>query len=182
MQIVWTQILNAVTMVSPLIALVTNCKKKQIHKKTIGKTLIVHIPISIACHLTSGLNAPVPITKSFEKADLALIHIYAMVVRDTWSDKTSCLDLGNFSYVMNTLCVIRVVKGHSDTLFRLLSLYASSHGLLEKIRKKTSMVLLCVASSVLFYFDDKLRCLGHPTFHVLLGFIHNHVFQLEDYM
>lgn len=182
MQVIWTQVLNAVTMLSPLVALIVNCKKKRIYKRTPGKTLIVHIPISIAYHLSSALNVPMPITNKFKKADLALIHIYTVTVHETWSDSMTrmCWGFGKLSCVMNTMCVFRVVQGHSDTIFRLASLYASSFNLLNRIRRKTTVVLLGIASSVLFYFDDQFLYLGHPAFHVLLGFIHNHVFQLED--
>lgn len=175
----WSQLLNALTMISPLVALISGCKKKQIHRKTIGKTLIIHIPISFAYHLSCALNGPIDTINTFKTADLSLIHIYAITVHANMNEK-SCDSLQNVSKLMNAICVFRVCKGYEDTLFRLASLYVGSYNLVKRTKKKHTLIGLSVVSSLLFYFDDHVKSLGHPTFHVLLGFIHNHVFNVID--
>ena len=179
MPILWSQFLNAVTMVSPLIALISGCKRKHIHKNPVGKTLIIHIPISTAYHLSCALNGSINTINTFKTADLSLIHIYAITVHEHMHEHSS-ETLQNVSKIMNAICIFRVCKGYEDTLFRMASLYAGSYNLVKRTQKKYLLIGLSLASSVLFYFDDHIRSLGHPTFHILLGFIHNHLFNVID--
>lgn len=181
MPIVWTQVLNAVTMISPLIALILNSKKSQIHEKVVGKTLIVHIPISFAYHMSSALNAPSHTTKTLKIADLSLIHIYAVTVQDTFKKRRTRFNrIQSVANVMNKICVYRICRGYEDTLFRLSSLYVGSYSLFAACTriKKTFLTVLGLSSSLLFYFDDHLMHMGHPTFHILLGFLHNDILEL----
>lgn len=182
MPIVWTQVLNAITMISPLIALILNSKRRQIHKKTVGKILIVHIPISFAYHMSSALNTPIHTTNKLKIADLSLIHVYAITVQDTFKKgrTTRFNRIQSIANVMNKICIYRICRGYEDTLFRLSSLYVGSYSLFVACTriKKTLLTLLGLSSSLLFYFDDHLMHMGHPTFHILLGFLHNDILEL----
>lgn len=183
MPIVWTQLFNAVTMVSPLIALISHIKTNSIHKRIVGKTLIIHIPISFTYHLTAALNAPVEIVNKFKKADLALIHIYAITANHSCkrnSTKSEMLISRTLSSIMNTACTYRVCNGFDNILFRMSSLYVASYNILQKHERKLQLIMLAITSSTCFYFDTYLLGFGHPTFHILLGILQHNILQHID--
>lgn len=183
--VIWTQIANAFTMVSPFIAWWRH--RKVAEKQCLTRMLAVHIPISFLYHLVSGLNINGVIKGLLKRGDLALIHIYAMqacrAIKRSHSHFTTRMPM-LFVMPLNTYCIIRVCQGYEDTLLRMSSLYICTHDALRYVkalpRSKTRLILFGTSASVLFYFDDQLKGMGHSLFHIILGPLHHEVLELVD--
>ena len=175
--VVWSQIANAITMVSPLITWWHHRHKQSTQCKNLRKTLIRHIPISFMYHLISGLGVNGLTRWVLKACDLCLVHFYALQVNNTLRQKQ--LPLTKASYVLNTYCILRVCQGHEDTRIRMTSLYICSYDAIRHIdRGKRHILILGSLSSIFFYYDEYLRDMGHSVFHVLLGRLHHKVLML----
>lgn len=179
--IVWTQIANAFTMISPLVAWWHHRKREKecCALKRLRRTMIVHIPISFLYHLISGLNIIGCKRGFFKVCDLVLVHVYTL--QACHMIKQTPVSTMHLPLLLNTYCITRVCRGYEDTKLRMCSLYVCTHDALRKVkcmRSKRRLVALGVSSSMLFYFDNKLMNIGHPLFHVLLGFLHHEILGL----
>jgi len=193
MQIVWPQFANAITMVSPLISWfhhrirMKNTSKKK-NKLEVTRLLLVHIPISFGYHMLSAFSVVNNIRTLFKIADLSLIHIYALKASNALRNKRLSITYGGesninatlckASSIMNSICVMRIVSGHEDTLARVLSLYICTYNALKKEPKLTEISKVGAVSSILFIFDEHLMHMGHPTFHIVLGYLHHQILSL----
>lgn len=185
--IVWTQIANAFTMISPLVAWWHHRKKnrnKECHKLLrLRRTLIVHIPVSFMYHFISGLNVNGCVRALLKRCDLSLVHVYALQACKTIKSLqgNGSLRLAKLSFLLNSYCITRVCRGYEDTKLRMSSLYICTHDAIKHVkctRTKWCMIILGISSSALFYFDEQLMRMGHSMFHILLGFLHNEILGL----
>lgn len=178
--VIWTQIANALTMISPLIVWFKhrNAQKECKELSCLKHMLIIHIPVSFMYHMVSAFNTGRCIRGLLKRADLSLIHIYALkacgAIKRTQLSKASTM--------LNAYCVTRVFQGYEDTKLRISSLYICTHDALRHIKvvdkAKQRLIILGVTSSLLFYFDEDLKSMGHSMFHILLGFLHHEVLRL----
>lgn len=187
--VIWTQIANAFSMISPFIAWWShrrNQDSKNKHLKRLRRTLIIHIPISFLYHFTSALGIQGLTRNILKSCDLSLVHLYALQARSAITDNVSRFSITSqekpkLSTLLNLYCVVRVCKGYEDTRLRMTSLYACGHDVVRHVgnhKHTKKMVVLGVSSSILFYFDESLKNMGHSMFHILLGFLHNEIFGL----
>lgn len=183
--IVWTQIANAVSMISPYITMLIHRKqsnkKNGSHKHKATRLLSIHIPISFCYHLISAFNKFLHLRRILKIADLSMIHYYALRVSHYFHQKRNMnmkTHLSNVSLCLNSFCIIRVCQGHEDTLARMIGLYICSYNALKGEHGIHEIILIGSLSSGLFYFDDQLYHIGHSVFHVLLGLLHHKILSL----
>lgn len=181
--VIWTQIANAFSMISPLIAWWSKRRHRAIDIKWLRRTLIIHIPISFLYHLTSAFHIQGLTRNILKSCDLSLVHVYALqascAIRNKLTEFSFKPHKPKVSMVVNIFCIMRVCKGHEDTRLRMSSLYICGHDVVRHIgnhKHTPKLIVLGVSSSLLFYFDDSLKNMGHSMFHILLGLLHNEIF------
>ena len=182
--IIWTQIANAVSMISPLVSMLFHRKKNSnisIYKNKATKLLLLHIPISFCYHLISAFNSHFRLRNILKIADLSMIHYYALKVCEYFHHKRKIYyktQLTKISLCINSLCIIRVCQGHEDTFTRMIGLYICSYNALKDEQGINEIIIIGSVSSALFYFDDYLNNVGHSLFHILLGLLHHKILLL----
>jgi hypothetical protein len=188
--IVWTQIANAFTMISPLIAWWhhRNTKRQKECRELfrLRRTLILHIPISFLYHMVSGLNVRRCVRGLLKACDLSLVHVYALQACKTikkihGNGSLHLSKLPRIPLLLNSYCITRVCRGYEDTKLRMSSLYICTQDAIQHVkctRTKCRMFLLGAWSSVLFYWDEQMMRMGHSMFHILLGFLHHEILGL----
>lgn len=182
--IIWTQIANAISMISPLVSMIFHKKKNDnvsIHKDKATKLLSIHIPISFCYHLVSAFNSHFRVRQILKIADLSMIHYYALRICEYFHQKRNVYHktrLTKLSFCINSLCIIRVCQGHEDTFTRLMGLYICSYNALKDEQGLNEIIIIGSVSSALFYFDDHLNNMGHSLFHILLGLLHHKILVL----
>lgn len=184
--IIWTQIANAVSMISPFISMLfhkklNNDRTSISHKHKATNLLSIHIPISFCYHLVSAFNRFLRIRRILKIADLSMIHFYALRISQLFHQKRKIIaqtHISNISLCLNSLCIIRVCQGHEDTFARIVGLYICSYNALRNEENLQEIILIGTVSSALFYFDDHLNNLGHSLFHILLGLLHHNILKL----
>ncbi len=188
--IIWTQVANAVSMISPFLSMLfhrrqihkeINSRKSTIHKHKATNLLSIHIPISFCYHLISAFNKFFHIRYILKIADLSMIHYYALRISHYFQQKRNIITrthLSNISLCLNSLCIIRVCQGHEDTFTRIVGLYVCSYNALKNEENIHEIILIGTVSSALFYFDDHLNNVGHSLFHLLLGLLHHKILRL----
>jgi hypothetical protein len=122
--------------------------------------------------------------------DLLLIHVYSVTsaielrrnIKQVCRlpEKHCSITIPAASYTMNSVCIYRVLQGHNDTLFRMMSLYVCAyHGLYNCSNEEKGKILdIGYLACALFLLDDKLYGLGHPLFHVILGPLQHRIINL----
>lgn len=182
--IIWTQIANAISMISPLVSMLFHRKKNDnlsIHKHKATRLLSIHIPISFCYHLISAFNSHFRIRSILKIADLSMIHYYALKVCEYFHHKRNIYyktRLTKISLCLNSLCIIRVCQGHEDTFTRIIGLYICSYNALKDEQGLNEIIIIGSVSSALFYFDEHLNNVGHSLFHILLGLLHHKILLL----
>ena len=182
--IIWTQIANAVSMISPFVSMLFHRKKNEnlsIHKSKATRLLSIHIPISFCYHLISAFNNHRRIRNILKIADLSLIHYYAIRVCEYFHHKRKAYYktyLTKISLCLNSICIIRVCQGHEDTFTRIIGLYICSYNALKDEKGINEIIIIGSVSSALFYFDEHLNNIGHSLFHILLGLLHHKILLL----
>lgn len=182
--VIWTQIANAISMISPLVSMLFHRKKidcNSIHKNKATRLLFIHIPISFFYHLISAFNSHFRIRSILKIADLTMIHYYALKVCEYFHHKRNIYyktQLTKISLCVNSLCIIRVCQGHEDTFTRMIGLYICSYNALKGEQGLNEIIIIGSVSSALFYFDDHLNNIGHSLFHILLGLLHHKILLL----
>lgn len=179
--VVWTQLANAFSMISPFICWLCHRKKKNtqdvnIHKQKATRLLSLHIPISFIYHFLSAFNVPCFVRQLLKKADLSMIHLYALKLSEYIQQKRKYIvndNVKKLSTGINSLCIMRIMQGHEDTLMRLTGLYICSYNTLKNEQNVHEIIIVGSISSLLFYFDDYLSNIGHSFFHMLLGLLHH---------
>lgn len=181
--IIWTQIANAVSMISPLICMLFHRKtnKYNSHKRKATRLLSIHIPISFCYHFVSAFNRFFRLRYVLKVADLSMIHYYALKLSQYFHQKRNKSVqtlLFKVSFCVNSICIIRVCNGHEDTFTRVVGLYICSYNALKGEENIKDILTIGSVSSVLFYFDEHLKNVGHSLFHLLLGLLHHKVLLL----
>ena len=181
--IIWTQIANAVTMISPLICMLfhRHTNKNNTHKHKATRLLSIHIPISFCYHFISAFNRFLGLRHVLKIADLSMIHYYALKLSHYFHQKRNvCVqsNLSKLSFCINSVCIIRVCHGHEDTFTRIIGLYICSYNALKDEENLREIISIGSVSSVLFYYDEHLKNVGHSLFHVLLGILHHKILLL----
>jgi hypothetical protein len=198
MGIVWTEILNSVTMLSPFWALFRNIGR---HNKCtlMHKLQIIHIPISVIFHAMCATSNKSPITNILRITDLTLIHVYGLVASRAISNAKKQKEKENknrshllikdhhhlnkpfyqMAILINTYCILSIVTNRQNDMVRIIGLALCGSDRLQDPSMK-SIIPLGFASCLLYLIDEKLNGLGHPIFHILLGFLQNHLFMCLD--
>jgi hypothetical protein len=186
--IIWTQIANAVSMISPLICMLFHRNKnKHIDKNAVSlkrkatRLLSIHIPISFCYHFISAFDRFFHLRNLLKIADLSLIHYYALRISHYFNQKrdvTVQTPLSKMSLCINSMCIVRVCQGHEDTLTRIIGLYLCSYNALKDQENLNEIILVGSISSVLFYYDEHLKNIGHSLFHIMLGLLHHKILVL----
>lgn len=182
--IIWTQVANAFSMISPLLTLLfhkNNNKNLSVHKNKATTLLSIHIPISFCYHLISAFNSYICVRSILKIADLSMIHYYALKVCEYFHHKRNIhykTRLNKLSLCINSLCIMRVCQGHEDTFVRIIGLYICSYNALKNEQGLNEIIVIGSVSSTLFYFDDHLNHIGHSLFHILLGLLHHKILLL----
>lgn len=144
--------------------------------------MIFHIPISIAYHGLSGLHLLKSVIPVLRVLDLSLVHLHALTTAGTiW--KKQCMQsktiplsrrlMFRSSEVMHIWIVLRVWHGYANTLQRLTALCMSCVCTIPYQKQSHVLATTGIVSSMLYIFDEQLLGLGHPTFHILLGYFHH---------
>jgi FlaA1/EpsC-like NDP-sugar epimerase len=184
--IIWTQIANAVSMISPLICMLFHRKsyktKNDInHKSKATRLLSIHIPISFCYHFISAFDRFFHLRNVLKIADLSMIHYYALRISQYFHQKRKVniqTPLSKMSLCINSICIVRVCQGHEDTLTRIIGLYLCSYNALKDEENVSEIITIGSISSALFYFDEHLNNIGHSLFHIMLGLLHHKILVL----
>ncbi len=181
MKIVISQVLNALTMVSPLICWFKTRKKYK--TRFMHKLLIFHIPFSFFYHLACALPMHYNLVNILKKIDFTLIHLYAMTY--IFEKKYNMSD--SVGLLLNTYCIYGVMNCKEQELLRICSLIMVAHNFILRYksvsndtRKKhnTRNLYILGISCTMLYMNDNLLCyMGHPLFHILLGKLHIEIFK-----
>jgi FlaA1/EpsC-like NDP-sugar epimerase len=186
--IIWTQIANAISMVSPLICMLfhrNNNKDTNKNKNKATRLLLIHIPISFSYHFISAFNRFFHLRNILKIADLCMIHYYALRISQYFQQKRNVnvtvnnqTPLSKVSLCINSMCIVRVCQGHEDTLIRMTGLYLCSYNALKDQENLNGIITIGSISSAFFYFDEHLNNIGHSLFHILLGLLHHKILVL----
>jgi hypothetical protein len=187
MQIVWTQIFNAITMISPFISWFKH--RHNLRNTRTHNLLLIHLPLSTLYHLISAFKDGCKIQKILLTLDIALIHAYSLSATNEISKclnityNKSELNILRTSYCMNTFCIahVSIHKNNNDINFnltRITSLFLHSYVPLQKLNVINKLFGLGSISVLLYMFDNKLYNYGHSIFHIILGLLHNRIFEL----
>jgi hypothetical protein len=188
------QILNALTMVSPLWVWFN---KRQTHKHlSFHKLLIFHIPISFIYHLLQGFKGCIPINQRMiivaKVADCAMIHGYTTLCNigistyqrmrfARWENITR-----GGAHCINITCIVNMVrepKSIDDAMFSMLrvtSIGTLSFSTLSRTDQRLAGTLYGTLCTLLFMVDSKLANYGHCLFHLVLGGLHHTIYKCID--
>lgn len=181
------QLLNALTMVSPLYVWMR--KRKSHVNNLFHKCLIIHIPVSFLYHLFQGLCIQGRTTQTLKVVDCIFVHLYTIIcnVGITTYKKIKFTRFETYTrrvtHTLNMSCVLRMVKNPillDDVLFsfeRILALGILSVSTLRHTEQCKNGCLNGLSCASLFIGDRYLAGYGHCLFHVLLGCLHNTVYK-----
>lgn len=178
------QLLNAVTMVAPLLSLLRNCRKRG--SKTplalvLCKVMCVHIPISFAYHLTHALSRHSTCINILKSIDYFMVHITTLIpllhpkVRQ--QRKCICI-LGHalsFWFLKDMFSVYPYVK--------FLAICSSTSHLVKEHRDY-AFLTMCYGSIgfLLYVLDGWCIPYGHAMFHITLYPLFNNYHALLNSM
>jgi hypothetical protein len=188
------QILNALTMVSPLWVWFN---KRRSHKHlAFHKLLILHIPVSFMYHLLQGIKGLIPISHRliviFKVADCAMIHGYTTLcnmgittyhrMRFTrWESiarrATHCM---NISCIVNMVREPKVIDNAMFSILRVVAIGTLSSSTLSHTDQRFAGTLYGTLCALLFMVDSKLADYGHCLFHLALGGLHHTIYKCVD--
>lgn len=181
--VVWTQLLNAITMASPFYFWLKNRKKHR--QKLMHKFLLLHIPISFGFHVVCSFGIKGIMCNFLKLMDLSMIHIYSIVsareiklTNKPILQKKEKIFLENLGILLNVCCVLEICKGynHEHELFRIASIIVMGYSTLCYNQNLLKITKLGLLSSLCYLLDEHLYNLGHPLFHIMLGGLYNELF------
>lgn len=184
------QVLNALSMVSPFMVWLQ--RRNKCEDLLFHKLLIFHIPISFIYHFVQGVKDIFSINKKFiiilKVADCVMIHGYTIICNKSIATKKQMLFpqwenvVRSGAYLLNGSCIMKIVhepKLLDDIIFsmvRVMSigvLSCSSFRHTKNLFRGSTYGLLC---ALLYIVDGHLSNYGHVLFHVLLGGLHNTIY------
>ncbi len=190
MHIVLPQLFNAITMISPL--WVWFRKRKSHNKFLFHKCLIVHIPISVAYHLSHCFSLNTMVVTTFKVIDCILVHSYTMLCNLGIATYTK-LRVSRFenllrkgAYSLNVSCIIRMVRQPQNiddimfSLTRVIALGVLSGSTFRHTNQHAQGLILGTISAMLYMADDILANYGHCLFHIALGGLHHTTYLCFD--
>lgn len=168
-----TQIINAVTMVSPLICLWRNRKKKSVFKKV----LCVHIPLSMCYHLSCAF--PVSLKwaiTTLKTLDYTFIHMLSLASRIDFKRYHNI----HFSALGHTCLIMTSIRKRDPALAKF-GLMVFDHLHFRRIEPELAKRALKAGTiTFTFYFYDKHIPIGHGIFHITLYWLFDIYFKMLD--
>lgn len=188
------QVLNALSMVSPFV--VWFQKRSGYKHLFFHKLLIFHIPISFMYHFLQGVKDMFSINRKyiiiFKVADCALIHGYTIVCNKSIATQKQMMFprweviIRSGAYMLNGSCIVKIVHEPrilDDLTFSIARVMAigvlscSSFRHTNKLFRGSAYGLLC---ALLYMVDARLSNYGHGLFHLLLGGLHNTIYDCVE--
>lgn len=181
----WYELANAVTMISPLICWLYHRRTAKRHHnvRQLHRFMIVHIPISVAYHGFSAIGVHHKTIGLLRIVDLALIQIHALLATSALWSKQRQHYLGaicrprrmafRLSQALNIQVASQLAFGTEHMVLRLGSLYLSAFCTVPFEPAYKPLTVVGIVSSMLYITDTYFHGLGHPTFHILLGYFHH---------
>jgi hypothetical protein len=170
------QVLNAVSLVSPLFFWLR-------HKKKIGNTLVhrfvaLHLPISFLYHFLKGVCWNGCITNIAKMLDYACIHSYAIICCSRRKRlRTTCI-FGNVYCIHHSIFYNPYIDDPRFTFARLSVLAMSAHQLASATSKQRTAFLQGTVCSCFFVMDECMYSYGHCLFHLVLGGLYDSIFHI----
>lgn len=156
------QIVNAITMIAPLISLV-----KHRHKKGKLKSLMkVHIPISFIYHaLCAFTSSPRTLILTLRSLDYFFIHLSGLcAAKDLVSNKNI-----NLSYLLHAYVLYKCVKHNIDMPYlKCIAITIDTFDIFRHHFQKASQAFCIGIVSTCLYINDGKIPYGHAMFHVSL--------------
>ena len=174
------QVLNAVSLFSPLLFWLR-------HKKKIGNTLIHrfvawHLPVSFCYHFLKGICWSGCITDIAKLLDYTCIHSYAIICcLRRKRRKTPCI-IGNVYCIHHSIFKNIHIDDPRFTLARMSILAMSAHQVASNTSKQKAAFLQGTVCSCLFVMDEYMYSYGHCLFHLVLGGLYDSVFHITAEM
>lgn len=178
----WHQVLNAITMVSPLWVWMHR-RKTHSHVK-FHKFLKYHIPCSITYHLTQCFFTNSVLARFLKLCDCIMVHIHASLCNIdiiTYNNIKISLPesvVRKSAYSLNYLCIVRMIRQPriiDNVVFsveRIIAMGVLSCSTLTHTNQMRNGAIIGASSAALYIADNALAQLGHPCFHILLGLLH----------
>ena len=162
------ELLNAATMLAPLLAWFRHSKKKKNNR--LHKLLRVHVPCAMLYHLTNGFfHSTFWLTKCFRVLDVGCIHVSAIAAaKDLYGVfKTSFTRITlKWTYPLHAYSVARSLTQYDVPMLRFGLIVTNNIPIYHFNKKKAcKFVLLGLGCFLCFMVSDKFR-LGHGLFHI----------------
>ena len=178
MRIHFPQLLNAVTMIFPVMAWLKHRRKMKKH--ALHKLMRLHLPVSMAYHTCCAFYAPMKLCNILLQTDILFIHLSSFLGSLGILRKLNNRRL----FVMMTSTILPHCHAFFKNMTRDQSVYRFMLFVLNALpiykHKKKECSKLCVhgfACFFLYYYDQKL-VIGHATFHMMLYSIYNNYFNM----
>lgn len=188
----WTEIANAITMLSPLICWWRHRHRSKHHHtevRALHRWMIIHIPVSFLYHSLGAFLDNLAIIYFLRKIDFTMIQVHAIVAtgavwRKQWRMRQRAQPQQVISVIRRvffraSLCQnVRVlvklwVHQTNNTFERLGSLYLICACTIPYEETCKQLVGVGTLSSMLYIMDDYMFGFGHPSFHIILGYLHH---------
>jgi hypothetical protein len=184
MKVCIPQILNALSLLSPVLFWIKH--KKKLRDKLIHKFVIWHMPISFIYHFLQGLHCINNICHIAKTLDYVCIHTYGIICclqKKTKSNKKIYL-----SILANSYCLNKIVVNHQSnkidcatfTVVRLGALSLSGFCLACKTSMQHNAVAHGALCCCFYVLDEHLQCYGHCLFHVTLCALYDCIFNISS--
>lgn len=170
------QVLNAISLLSPLIFWLR-------HKNKVGNTLIHkfvawHLPVSFSYHFLKGICFSGYITDIAKLLDYACIHSYAIICcLRRKRRKTLCI-IGNIYCIHHCIFNNIHIDDPQFSFARMGVLAMSAHQVASNTSKRKVAFLQGTVCSCLFVMDEHMYCYGHSLFHLVLGGLYDSIFHI----
>jgi len=188
------QVLNALSMVSPF--LVWLQRRRGYKHLFFHKLLILHIPISFMYHFLQGIKDMLSISQKyiiiFKVADCVLVHGYAITCNKCIATKKQMIFsqwetiIRGGAYMLNGSCIVNIVhepKLLDDVAFsmiRVMAIGVLSCSSFRHTKKRISGSGYGALCALLFIADSYMLNYGHCLFHLLLGGLHNTIYDCVE--
>lgn len=174
MPLVWKQLINALTMVCPMLCLIkrrTSSPGQGKHAKRLLRIMNIHIPVSMMYHLSMFFGRLPKGSAILQITDFFLIHVSSIVALPR---RHRPILVASHGVIWLDSCV----RTHCP-LPKMLAIIMSTKHLLDLdkcVAKKVSFSGLL--AYLLYAFDEAPIKYGHAMFHVTLYWVYNYYFDL----
>lgn len=166
------QIVNAITMVAPLISWLKNRKRQGGFKKLMQ----IHIPISMAYHMCASFpHFPIKVLNILRSMDYLCVHLSGVLAgKDIRQTPTS-----HSTVLINTFILYKCVKDGVDLpMVKCAAIVYENIDIFRINRKKASQAAVVGTCATFFYINDGHIPYGHAIFHVSLYWLYECYFDL----